>query len=115
MKQVMKCGDCEAVLEPKLRDNTLFIDHRCNEAEGRNAVLEEAATECDALGRMAPNNERGFAYDVAAKVIRELKRNDEATETSKTRYKATLLFDHETRIVTGNFDDLCSRSNSDDK
>jgi hypothetical protein len=39
----------------------------------RASVLEEAAKECDALGRMAPNNERGLAYDIAAKCIRDLK------------------------------------------
>jgi len=38
----------------------------------RRAALTDAAVECEALGRMAPNNERGFAYDIAAKVIREL-------------------------------------------
>lgn len=40
----------------------------------RDDVLEQAAKECDALGRMAPNQERGLGYDIAAKCIRELKR-----------------------------------------
>lgn len=40
----------------------------------RHQVLEEAAKECDALGRMAPNQQRGLGYDIAAKCIRELKR-----------------------------------------
>lgn len=38
----------------------------------RGDAFEEAAKECDALGRMAPNQERGLAYDIAAKCIREL-------------------------------------------
>ena len=42
MNQVMKCGDCGAALEPKLRDGMLFIDHRCNEAEEREMLLEVA-------------------------------------------------------------------------
>lgn len=41
----------------------------------RTSVLEEAAKECDALGRTAPNPQRGFAYDIAAKCIRDLKRD----------------------------------------
>jgi hypothetical protein len=42
MKQLMKCGDCGVVLEPRLRDSTLFIDHRCNEAEGKDLIAYAA-------------------------------------------------------------------------
>jgi hypothetical protein len=38
MKQLMKCGDCGKELETRLQDSTLFIDHRCSEADQRDAA-----------------------------------------------------------------------------